>query len=295
MRRIALLTVLLGSTLLAPGRTGIAGDSYALVGQRAPEIQVHTWIGGEGHTRLSDFRGEVVLLHFWATTCRACDAAVRPLSKLQEDHRRKGLHVVAITGEDEDTVLRHLLRQDQPQTFAIGLGHAPEYDVTAVPHAYLVGTEGEVVWEGHPGSLPRRTLRKALSDVRAPTAEEQSATDTHHLERAQALAEAGRLSDAVAALERLVQEREGTETATVATERLTALRSPENEAELAAQERLRELLADDGYPPTDVDDRERAALLRRLAKFERRHAETAPVATRLAREWIERLETPDDE
>ncbi|MEN3334667.1 MAG: hypothetical protein V7641_4032, partial [Blastocatellia bacterium] len=50
--------------------------------------------------RLSDFKGKVVLLNFWATWCAPCRAEMPDLVKLQNEYRSKGLQVVGMTYPD---------------------------------------------------------------------------------------------------------------------------------------------------------------------------------------------------
>ena len=51
-----------------------------------------------GHTRrLSDYKGKVVLLNFWATWCPPCRAEMPDLVKWQREFRSKGLQVIGIT------------------------------------------------------------------------------------------------------------------------------------------------------------------------------------------------------
>jgi thiol-disulfide isomerase/thioredoxin len=51
-----------------------------------------------GHTvRISDYRGKVVLLNFWATWCPPCRAEMPDLVKWQREFRGSGLQVIGIT------------------------------------------------------------------------------------------------------------------------------------------------------------------------------------------------------
>jgi peroxiredoxin len=47
--------------------------------------------------RLSDFRGKVVLVNFWATWCPPCLAEVPELVRWQREHGGRGLQVVGVT------------------------------------------------------------------------------------------------------------------------------------------------------------------------------------------------------
>jgi cytochrome c biogenesis protein CcmG/thiol:disulfide interchange protein DsbE len=51
--------------------------------------------------RLSDFRGKVVLLNFWATWCVPCSAEVPLLVGLRQEYRHKGFEVLGVS-LDED-------------------------------------------------------------------------------------------------------------------------------------------------------------------------------------------------
>jgi thiol-disulfide isomerase/thioredoxin len=47
--------------------------------------------------RLSDYRGKVVLLNFWATWCPPCRAEMPDLVKMQREYRGRGLQVIGVT------------------------------------------------------------------------------------------------------------------------------------------------------------------------------------------------------
>ena len=47
--------------------------------------------------RLTEFRGKVVLLNFWATWCPPCRAEIPDLIKYQREYARQGLQVIGVT------------------------------------------------------------------------------------------------------------------------------------------------------------------------------------------------------
>ncbi len=57
----------------------------------------------DGRTvRLSDYRGKVVLINFWATWCPPCRAEMPDLVRLQREHGKEGLRIIGITYPPEN-------------------------------------------------------------------------------------------------------------------------------------------------------------------------------------------------
>lgn len=68
-------------------------------GVRAPSLTLKSI---EGRTvRLSDYRGKVVLINFWATWCPPCRAEIPDLVKLQREYGKDGLQIIGITYQPE--------------------------------------------------------------------------------------------------------------------------------------------------------------------------------------------------
>ncbi|MEP7274625.1 MAG: TlpA disulfide reductase family protein [Acidobacteriota bacterium] len=78
-------------------------------------------IGGRP-IRLSDYRGKVVLLNFWATWCAPCLAEIPDLVKWQRDYGSRGLRVIGITQPPErrEEVRRFARRLKVNYPIAIG-------------------------------------------------------------------------------------------------------------------------------------------------------------------------------
>lgn len=75
----------------------ILAGVVAGIGQntKAPELVLRDTRGQT--VRLSDLKGKVVLLNFWATWCVPCAAEVPELVKWQTEHSDKGLQIIGIT------------------------------------------------------------------------------------------------------------------------------------------------------------------------------------------------------
>lgn len=84
IKKIALLLMLAVTPLVVAGQT-----------QKPPTLELEDLLG-RSH-RLSDYRGKVVLLNFWATWCPPCRAEVPDLVKWQREYGGSGLQVLGVT------------------------------------------------------------------------------------------------------------------------------------------------------------------------------------------------------
>jgi thiol-disulfide isomerase/thioredoxin len=115
---------------------------------------------GAGHT-LSQFKGNVVLLDFWASWCIPCRKAVPFLDQLQEKHEARGLKVVAVTLESDDDAVAGFISAN-PSRFLVGrdpTGRGGEiFEVAAMPTTVLLDREGRVMarFEGGGDSVHQR-------------------------------------------------------------------------------------------------------------------------------------------
>src|ERR1041384_2690070 len=68
----------------------------SVLGQEtAPQLRLRDLDGRA--VRLSDYRGKVVLINFWATWCPPCRAEMPDLVRLQREHGKEGLQIIGIT------------------------------------------------------------------------------------------------------------------------------------------------------------------------------------------------------
>lgn len=99
MKAIALLLLLAVPSLAALGQT-----------QKAPALALQDLRGRTVH--LSDYKGKVVLLNFWATWCPPCRAEVPDLVRWQREYEHRGLKVVGVTYPPTNlTAVRRFVRR----------------------------------------------------------------------------------------------------------------------------------------------------------------------------------------
>jgi RNA polymerase sigma factor (sigma-70 family) len=132
-------------------------------GDMAPEVELQRLATGEV-TRLSELRGKVVCLEFWATWCGPCQPAMAKLNQLSQEQAaawkgRVALIPVSIDANRE-RVKSHVARRgwDRLEHRWAGKGVSDDWSAPAarafvvwgVPEAILIGRDGRILWRGHP-------------------------------------------------------------------------------------------------------------------------------------------------
>ena len=125
--------------------------------ESAPEAPDFTLpdVDGEEHA-LSDLRGRVVMLNFWATWCPPCRREMPSMERLYTKYKDRGLTVVAVNQwEDEDIVFEFTGRLSLPPTFPVLLDResrvSEQYGVKGLPTTYLLDKEGRIRYQAMGG------------------------------------------------------------------------------------------------------------------------------------------------
>jgi len=104
----------------------------------------------EGKTlRLSDYRGQAVVLDFWATWCRPCRASMPHLDTLQARYRERGLVVLGLSVDDGGPDRVRRFADYLGIRFRIGVADQHVLDrygpIRAIPTTFFIGRDGMVV------------------------------------------------------------------------------------------------------------------------------------------------------
>jgi peroxiredoxin len=113
----------------------------------APDFQVRT---PDGSTlRLTDFKGKVVFLNFWATWCEPCREEMPSMERLHQAYKDRGLVVLAISLDLQGASVVKPFVKKFALTFPIGLDPKmtvrETYGVWAVPSTFLIDRKGKRV------------------------------------------------------------------------------------------------------------------------------------------------------
>ena len=97
--------------------------------------------------RLSDYKGKVVLLEFWAAWCPPCRASVPGLEKLHKAYKDKGLVLLAVSMDEGgwDEVRSFITESGITYTVLKGTEDvAMKYEVRSIPMMLVLNKEGKI-------------------------------------------------------------------------------------------------------------------------------------------------------
>ena len=130
---------------------------------------------GKTH-RLSDYRGKIVFLNFWATWCPPCRAEMPDIQKLYEETLADPDSDLVILGvafpsegqEKDEAGIAAFLEENgytYPTVMDTGATLAPQYYITAFPTTFMIDRAGNVF--GYlPGSMNRETMDYIIQQTR---------------------------------------------------------------------------------------------------------------------------------
>lgn len=125
--------------------TGIALAATQLSGERAPDFVLKSFEGD--NTRLSEYRGDVVVLTFWANWCSECRAQLSDIRELGVVHGDAGLRPLSVSMDRQSSGLREdiaALELGFPMLDDPDLEVSRMYDIESLPVALLIDREGVV-------------------------------------------------------------------------------------------------------------------------------------------------------
>ena len=137
--------------LAAPTPAATPAQTMTPVADRpaAPDFALKD-VDGKRH-RLSENRGKVVLVNFWATWCPPCRREMPSMQRAWTQLKGENFEMLAVNvGEDEDTIFGFTFSTGVELTFPILLDRDAQvikvWSVIALPTSFIVDPQGRIVY-----------------------------------------------------------------------------------------------------------------------------------------------------
>jgi len=142
------------------------GKSSLLVGKPAPDFDLELLNGGR--FKVSDHKGRIIVLDFWATWCGPCMQTIPLLHDLMAEYDPQQVRLISVNLEEPAAHVKSVMERHQfDLTVALdqdGVA-AHRYEATAIPQLVVINTQGtvtQVFVGGGPGMIEQ--LKAALND-----------------------------------------------------------------------------------------------------------------------------------
>ncbi|MCL6493725.1 MAG: TlpA family protein disulfide reductase [Ignavibacterium sp.] len=173
MKKIFALSVLLIVAFLSNQFNSVEGK--ALTGKshiifssdkKAADFKLKTLEGKE--VKLSDYRGKIVIIDFWATWCPPCRKGIPDLISLQEEFK-KDLVVIGISLDQQNTIkdLKPFI-ENYKINYPVVLGDekvVKDYGgISAIPTSFIIDQKGNIV-DSHIGLVPKTVYTDQIKSL----------------------------------------------------------------------------------------------------------------------------------
>jgi peroxiredoxin len=121
-----------------------SGTRPSRIGMAAPDFTLHN---SDRTVTLSQFKGQVLVLNFWATYCAPCVEELPSLVQMQQHMKARGVTVLAVSIDEDENSYRRFLRDHNVTLLSV---RDPEqksnglYGTSKIPETYIIDRNGVV-------------------------------------------------------------------------------------------------------------------------------------------------------
>lgn len=145
MRRpLHLASLCLSSLLLILLSACYSGSRPPRIGSNAPDLTVQD---ADRTVKLSDYRGQVVVLNFWATWCPPCVEEMPSLVEMQRRMKAKGVTVIGVSVDVDQNAYHQFLKDHNVNLLTVrdpGQKSSNLYGTFKFPETYIIDRKGRL-------------------------------------------------------------------------------------------------------------------------------------------------------
>ena len=154
---------LMGERALGDGKAAVKADKDR---KSAPDFELKD---ANGHTvHLSDYRGKVVLLDFWATWCGPCKIEIPWFQEFERQNKDKGFAVLGVAMDEEGWDVVKPFAQHMNINYRLLIGNdsiAEQFGgVDALPTTFLIDRDGKIA-AVHVGLSGKREFEDGIREL----------------------------------------------------------------------------------------------------------------------------------
>lgn len=142
---LGLVAILLIASIIAPACSSAKSSTGTKAGNQAPEFSLVDLDGNQ--VRLSDLRGTVVFLNFWASWCPSCRAEMPALEAVYQKYKDQNVKVIGIDYRETGSAVRQFAQDNNYNlTFVMDKAGsvAYKYEIIAFPTSFFIDTTGVI-------------------------------------------------------------------------------------------------------------------------------------------------------
>jgi peroxiredoxin len=142
------------------------GVRVPAVGMQAEDFSLNDLEGKS--QRLSQYRGKIVLVNFWATWCKPCTTEMPAMQTIYDKLRDKGFVVLAVNELEDDAKVREHIKQ-YGYTYPVLMDHdnkvANQFGVFGLPVSVFIDEKGVVQEYIKGGLLTEQKIEETLARI----------------------------------------------------------------------------------------------------------------------------------
>jgi peroxiredoxin len=134
-------------------------------GQPAPDFTVELLDGPE--LSLSELRGQVVVVNFWAPWCEPCEEELPDFQRLWEGYQEQDVLFLGLAFEEDEADVREMMAElgiTYPIALDVEDRISAAYGITGIPETFVVDAEGNVAYV-HVGPVTGGVLGEQLDSL----------------------------------------------------------------------------------------------------------------------------------